>query len=114
MYDVLGRRAVPAEVAREVVGRIQVGKHQDAKSLAIAAGRGRGLGAPAAVPGSKIRQASRHRPARAQPFTSTLPVIIGWIEQKYGCSPGVLNTTEYRSPVSSGLERKLPSVATTV
>src|SRR5713226_9846407 len=46
--------------------------------------------------------------------TMTLPVIFGWIEQKYGYDPALLKVKENFSSVSSTLDLKTPSVLTTV
>src|SRR5713226_4407685 len=46
--------------------------------------------------------------------TMTLPVIFGWIEQKYGYAPALLKVKENFSLVSSTLDLKTPSVLTTV
>src|SRR5713226_10259740 len=46
--------------------------------------------------------------------TMTLPVIFGWIEQKYGYVPALLKVKENFSSVSSTLDLKTPSVLTTV
>src|SRR5713226_5218057 len=46
--------------------------------------------------------------------TMTLPVIFGWIEQKYGYVPALLKVKVNFSSVSSTLDLKTPSVLTTV
>src|SRR5713226_3068557 len=46
--------------------------------------------------------------------TMTLPVIFGWIEQKYGYAPALLKVKENFSSVSSTLDLKTLSVLTTV
>src|SRR5580692_9025655 len=55
-----------------------------------------------------------HPPFADDHWTTTFPVILGWIEQKYGYSPALVNVNENFSSVSSTLDLNTLSVLTTV